>query len=71
MICNVSGLSKTNCVICDRDTDCFEADFAKLKGHFCRACFSKLVKIRSSKKDAARKEEPSPALHGQPALPLK
>ena len=69
----VLGIAKNvSCAICDRDAECFEADFGKLKGQFCRACFSRLVRSRSAKKENARREELAPASpNGQPTPPVK
>ena len=63
MITVVLGIAKNvSCAICDRDAECFEADFGKLKGQFCRACFLRLVRSRSAKKEASpRQEPPAPA----------
>lgn len=55
----------TSCAICDRETECFEADVGKLKGQFRRACFVRLVRPRSAKKDAARQAEQARGANGQ------
>lgn len=65
----VLGYSKNTCVLCNRDTECFDADFGKLKGQFCRACFTKLVRVRSTRKEAARPTERSADVNGQAPLP--
>lgn len=62
----VIGIAKDiSCAICDREAECFEADFGKLKGQFCRACFLRLVRSRSAKKDARSRESQAPAENAQ------
>ena len=68
----IFGITKdVGCAICDRDTECFDADFGKLKGQFCRACLTRLVRSRSAKKEAARHAEQAAGSNGRPVLPVK
>jgi hypothetical protein len=67
----VTGFATDTCVICDRETECFEADFGKLKGPLCRACFTRLVRSRSGKKQASRRDEQVSNPNGQQAPAVK
>jgi hypothetical protein len=44
-------LPSGTCVICDREAECFETEFEKLKGDFCFSCLKRLLKSKSAKKE--------------------
>lgn len=62
----VKGFAKDTCVICDRASECFEADFGKLKGSFCRGCFTKLCRNRTVKKEVEVRRDETPQPGSQP-----
>ncbi len=59
-------LAAGTCVICDREGECYEAEFEKLKGDFCFSCMKRLLKSKSAKKE--QKKEAKAAL-GKRSLP--
>ena len=67
----INGYAKDTCVLCDKDTDCFDADFGKLKGPLCRGCLTRLVKNRSARKALPARQESAPAPNGQAVVPTK
>ena len=67
----VKGYAKDTCVLCNKDADCFDSDFGNFKGALCRACFTRMVRVRSVRKAAPARQEPAPASNGQAVLPTK